>query len=79
MYGRPDEIESHPSGGTYDRPTQQGGGTTTTFPFEIWLYRYIEGIGNDVLLEFVDPSMSGEYHLTIDPSEKDALRKLPQR
>jgi GWxTD domain-containing protein len=79
MYGRPDEIESHPSGGTYQRPIEQGGGTTSTFPFEIWFYRHLDGIGNDVLLEFVDPSMSGEYHLTIDPSEKDALYKLPQR
>jgi len=35
MYGKPDEIESHPSGGTYDRPIEEGGGTTSTFPFEI--------------------------------------------
>jgi GWxTD domain-containing protein len=77
MYGKPDDIESHPSGGTYDRPIEEGGGTTSTFPFEIWRYRYIEGIGNEVLLEFVDPSMSGEYHLTIDASEKDALLHVP--
>jgi len=50
LYGKPDEIESHPSGGTYDRPFDEGGGTTSTFPFEIWRYRYIEGIGNEVLL-----------------------------
>src|SRR5215471_7003906 len=72
MYGKADEVDSHPSGGTYDRPIEEGGGTTSTFPFEIWRYRYIEGIGNEVLLEFVDPSMSGEYRMTIDPSEKDA-------
>ncbi len=77
LYGKPDEIESHPSGGTYDRPIEEGGGTTSTFPFEIWRYRYIEGIGNEVLLEFVDPSMSGEYRMTIDPSEKDALLHVP--
>jgi GWxTD domain-containing protein len=77
MHGKPDEIESHPSGGTYDRPIEEGGGTTSTFPFEIWRYRYIEGIGNEVLLEFVDPSMSGEYRMTIDPSEKDALLHVP--
>src|SRR3989454_3678316 len=77
LYGKPDEIESHPSGGTYDRPFEEGGGTTSTFPFEIWRYRYIEGIGNEVLLEFVDPSMSGEYRFTIDPSEKDALLHVP--
>jgi hypothetical protein len=77
MYGKPDDIESHPSGGTYERPIEEGGGRTSTFPFEIWRYRYIEGIGNEVLLEFVDPSMSGEYHMTIDPSEKDALLHVP--
>jgi len=77
IYGKPDEIESHPSGGTIDRPIEEGGGTTSTFPFEIWRYRYIEGIGNEVLLEFVDPTMSGEYRMTIDPSEKDALLHVP--
>jgi len=77
IWGKPDEIESHPSGGTYNRPIEDGGGTTSTFPFEIWRYRYIEGIGNEVLLEFVDPSMSGEYRMTIDPNEKDALLHVP--
>ena len=68
-WGPPDEIDSHPSGGTYQRPPEEGGGETSTFPFEQWRYRYIEGIGNNVILEFVDPSMSGEYHLTMDPGE----------
>jgi len=77
MWGPPDEIESHPSGGSYDRPAQEGGGQTSTYPFEDWRYRYLEGLGNDVNLEFVDPSMTGEYHLTMDPSEKDALLYVP--
>ena len=77
LYGKPAEIESHASGGNYERPIQEGGGTTSTFPFEIWRYRYIEGIGNEVILEFVDPTMSGEYHLTTDPNEKDALLRVP--
>jgi GWxTD domain-containing protein len=76
-FGPPDEIESHPSGGTYERPPEEGGGTTSTFPFEHWRYRYIDGIGNDVNIEFVDPTMSGEYHMTMDPSEKDALLYVP--
>jgi len=76
-YGPPDEREEHPSGGTYDRPIEEGGGTTTVYPFEKWRYRYIEGIGNDVNIEFVDPSMTGEYHMTMDPSEKDALTNVP--
>ncbi len=76
-FGPPDEIDSHPSGGTYERPTAEGGGETTTFPFEDWRYRYIEGIGNDVMIEFVDTTMTGEYHMTMDPSEKDALTYVP--
>jgi GWxTD domain-containing protein len=77
MWGPPDEIESHPSGGAYERPPEEGGGETSTYPFEKWRYRYLEGIGEDVNLEFVDPSMSGEFHLTMDPSEKDALTNVP--
>ncbi|MGB9434485.1 MAG: GWxTD domain-containing protein [Candidatus Acidiferrum sp.] len=77
MWGAPDEIESHPTGGTYDRPMEQGGGSTTTYPWETWRYRYLEGIQENVILEFVDPSSSGEYHLTMDPSEKDALLHVP--
>jgi len=77
MYGPADEIESHPSGGSYERPIEEGGGTTSTFPFETWRYRYIEGIGSDITIEFVDPTMSGEYRMTMDPSEKDALLYVP--
>ncbi len=77
IWGKPDEIESHPSGGTYERPIQEGGGSTSTYPWEKWRYRYLEGIGTDVELEFVDPSGSGEFHLTMDPSEKDALLRVP--
>jgi GWxTD domain-containing protein len=76
-FGAPDEIESHPSGGTYLRPEDEGGGETSTFPFEDWRYRYIDGIGQEVIWEFVDTCMCGEYHLTMDPSEKDALLYVP--
>ena len=77
MYGPADEIESHPSGGTYMRPPEEGGGETSTYPFETWRYRYIDGIGTNVILEFVDPTMTGEYHMTMDPGEKDALLHVP--
>src|ERR1700674_1229793 len=76
-YGPPDEKETHPSGGSYERPPEEGGGTTSTFPFEQWRYRYIEGISSDVIIEFVDPTMSGEFRMTMDPSEKDALLYVP--
>jgi GWxTD domain-containing protein len=77
MWGPADEVESHPSGGTYDRPMEEGGGSTTTYPWETWRWRYLEGIGENVIIEFVDPSGSGEYHMTMDPSEKDALLHVP--
>jgi GWxTD domain-containing protein len=76
-YGPPDEIEEHPSGGSYERPMEEGGGETATYPFEQWRYRYLEGIGTNVIIEFVDTTMSGEYHMTMDPSEKDALLYVP--
>src|SRR5208282_1561680 len=77
MWGPPDEVDSNPSGGSYERPANEGGGETSTYPFEDWRYRYLEGIGNNVEIEFVDPTMTGEYHLTMDPSEKDALLYVP--
>jgi GWxTD domain-containing protein len=77
MYGKADEVESHPSGGTYERPMEEGGGSTSTFPFEQWRYRYLEGIGQEVIIEFVDTCMCGDYHMTMDRSEKDALLYTP--
>ncbi|HVT95661.1 MAG TPA: GWxTD domain-containing protein [Bryobacteraceae bacterium] len=77
MYGPPDEVESHPSGGSYERPIEEGGGETSTYPFEQWRYRYLDGIGSNIIIEFVDPTMSGEYRMTNDPSEKDALLYVP--
>jgi GWxTD domain-containing protein len=76
-YGPPDENESHPAGGSYERPYEEGGGSTSVYPFEKWRYRYIEGIGTNIEIEFVDTTMSGEYHMSMDPSEKDALLYVP--
>jgi GWxTD domain-containing protein len=77
MYGKPDTLESHTQGENYERPLDQGGGETKTYAFEDWTYHYIEGIGENVELEFVDPSGTGEFRLTTDPSEKDALLYVP--
>ncbi|MGO9642854.1 MAG: GWxTD domain-containing protein [Candidatus Acidiferrales bacterium] len=77
IWGKPDEIETHPSGGTYNRPEEEGGGTTSTYPFEQWTYRHMDGIGDNITLEFVDTTMTGEYHLSSDPGEKDALAHVP--
>ena len=80
VFGPPDEIDAHPSGGQYNRPIEEGGGETSTYPFETWRYRYIEGLGDkgqEVMIEFVDTCMCGDYHMTIDPNEKDALLHTP--
>ena len=69
-YGPPDEIDSHPSGGSYRRPDSEGGGVANSYPFEQWRYRHIEGIGTNVIVEFVDPTLSGEFRMTMDPNAK---------
>jgi GWxTD domain-containing protein len=76
-WGKPDEVESHPSGGAYDRPSYEGGGSTTTYPFEIWFYRHLDGPGDGVEIEFVDPTGTGEYRIARDANEKDALKYVP--
>src|SRR5882762_10390790 len=77
MYGKPDEKETHPMGGSYERPSYEGGGSTTTYPFETWFYRYLAGVGSGVEIEFVDPTGSGEYRIARSPDEKDALLNIP--
>lgn len=77
MYGKPHDRETHPMGGSYERPPWEGGGSTSTYPFEVWFYRYIPGVGSGVEIEFVDPTGSGEYRIARNPFEKDALLMVP--
>jgi GWxTD domain-containing protein len=77
MYGKPDERDTHPSGGAYERTPQEGGGSTTTYPFETWFYRYLPGVGSGIEIEFVDPTGSGEYRIARNADEKDALLHIP--
>lgn len=72
-WGKPDTVEASPSGGSYERPSYQGGGSTTTYPFEKWFYRHLDGPGDGVEIEFVDPTGTGEYRLARSPDDKDAL------
>src|SRR5437588_8786727 len=77
MYGKPDETETHPSGGAYNRESYEGGGSTSTYPFERWFYRYLPGVGSGIEIEFVDPTGSGEYRIARNPDEKDAMLNIP--
>jgi GWxTD domain-containing protein len=76
-WGKPDEVETHPSGGAYDRPSYEGGGSTTTYPFETWFYRHLDGVGDGIEIEFVDPTGTCEYRIARDANEKDALKYTP--
>lgn len=80
-FGAPDQIDSHPSGGYYERPMEEGGGSTSTYPFEVWRYRYLDQLSGsqkqEVEIEFVDSCMCNDYHMTMDRSEKDALLNVP--
>lgn len=72
-FGPPNQREAFVSGGSYERPLTEGGGTTTTYPWEKWFYRDIPGVGSGIEIEFVDPTLSGEYKIALRKSEKDAL------
>jgi hypothetical protein len=76
-WGKPDSVEAHPSGGSYDRPSYEGGGSTTTYPFETWFYRHLDNVGDGLEIEFVDPTGTGEYRIARDANEKDALAMVP--
>lgn len=76
-FGKPDRIETHPAGGPYERPWHEGGGRTSTYPFERWEYRHIEGIGDDIEIEFVDYSGGNLYRISHNPLEKDEFLHVP--
>src|SRR5271169_1437884 len=77
MWGPADQLESHTQGELYNRPMSEGGGQTTTYAYETWTYHYMEGIGQNISIEFVDPTGTGEFHITNDPGEKDAMSHVP--
>jgi len=78
-WGKPDSVESRPSGGSYDRPSYEGGGSTTTYPFEIWFYRHLDTVGDGIEVEFVDPTGTGEYRIARSPEDKNALAMTPRQ
>ena len=77
LLGPPDTLERRPAGGAYQRSMEEGGGTTSVYPYEKWTYRHLEGIGDNVDLEFVDSTGTEEYRLAVFDWEKDALMMVP--
>jgi hypothetical protein len=76
-FGPPDSVEKQPEGGSYHRKIQEGRGITYTFPFEVWFYRDVAGVGTGIEIEFVDRSRTNEYRMAMDTDEKDALFYVP--
>lgn len=71
-FGPPDRKETNPTGTQLQRSEMEGG-NMTTYPFEVWEYRYIEGIGSDITIEFVDRTGTNDYQIALNDNEKDAL------
>jgi GWxTD domain-containing protein len=65
IYGPADEIESQPHS------------DASTYRSEQWRYRFIEGVGTNVIIEFVDSTGTGEYRMTLDPSGKNTMVGAP--
>jgi GWxTD domain-containing protein len=76
-WGKPHETESYPAGSQYNRLSYEGGGSTTVYAFERWWYRHLDGVGDDIELEFVDKSGTGDYKISFSPEDKDALATVP--
>jgi GWxTD domain-containing protein len=77
LHGAPDSIEQHPAGGPYQRTAEEGGGTGIGYPFEIWRYRHLDGIGQEIEVEFVDSCNCGEYQMTVDRGKKEISSHIP--
>jgi GWxTD domain-containing protein len=70
VYGPPDQIESHPSRAVREEllPTKDVTGSAN--PYEVWHYRHLKVIGQDVTVKFVDSCRCGDYRRKVEPSEK---------
>jgi TonB family protein len=65
-YGKPDSEDDHSANGG-------DGATKAVYPFQVWHYRSIKGVGDNIDVEFVDTCQCGEYRMTIDRQEKSAI------
>ncbi len=71
MYGFPDEIEPHPSGGTLPVADERGIHQSVSYPFDVWRYQCVEGVGRNITVVFADPKASDDVHLMLDPKLGD--------
>ena len=67
-YGPPNEIDWHPSGSS-----------SKAYPWGTWKYRWIEGVGDNIVMEFEDRDGTGEFHMTMDPNPAGGVYVNPGR
>jgi GWxTD domain-containing protein len=78
LWGKPDSVDAHQPSGDPCARFPINCPETNMSPFEVWHYNFLEGIGNNILLEFLNSPKSGDYRLITDPNEKSAIfRKSP--
>jgi GWxTD domain-containing protein len=53
------------------------GEDVSLLPLEEWHYRYLEGIGQDVTLDFVDACRCGDYRITLEPVLQKSIFQSP--
>lgn len=76
LYGPPDEIDDRSSPGSYNRPENGAAPNGPhSFPYVDWTYRYIDGVGTNVMIEFIDPSGTHDFRMTSDPDPKAGVEK----
>jgi GWxTD domain-containing protein len=73
MHGEPDEVK-HGGGGAYIPDRDGRPGVRISYLSEQWRYRFIEGIGADVILEFIDLQGDGTYTLQ---GQSDRVSPVP--
>ncbi|HVP43286.1 MAG TPA: GWxTD domain-containing protein [Terriglobales bacterium] len=86
VYGKPNTVVTHATSESgYVRPLGYGRSddsshslaqTTTTRPYEVWTYNHIDGVGENVNIEFVDTCSCGVYKISMDPLDKDMNAEL---
>ncbi len=75
--GRPTKLKTTPRAAHISGRPRKAADRPPPYPFQQWRYRHIDGVGDNIIIEFVDPTYTNEYRMTTDPTEKDALRYIP--
>jgi len=74
-YGKPDHVAAYSAQDTH--PQAEDGQNYAGLPVETWSYRYLEGVGMDVVIDFVDICGCGDYRMRMPEEIRNALLLAP--